>query len=91
MRDIVLTLIFCGLIPMAIWRPWVGALGWVWVSLMSPHRMAYGFIYDAPVAQAVGLATMLGLLLGCLGLMTGGRVQRIGRVIEFCCGDPLRG
>lgn len=63
MRDIVLTLILCGLIPMAIWRPWVGALGWVWVSLMSPHRMAYGFIYDAPVAQAVGLATMLGLLL----------------------------
>jgi probable O-glycosylation ligase (exosortase A-associated) len=29
---------------------------------MSPHRMTYGFMYDAPVAMLTGGATLLGLL-----------------------------
>jgi hypothetical protein len=30
--------------------------------------------------------TLLGLAIGALGLLTGGKVQRAGRVIEFCGG-----
>lgn len=31
-------------------------------------------------------ATMIGLAVGALGLLTGGKVQRHGRVLEFCGG-----
>jgi putative inorganic carbon (hco3(-)) transporter len=62
MRDIGLLLILGIALPVAVFRPWLGALVWVWVSTMSPHRMTYGFMYDAPVAQSVALATMVGLL-----------------------------
>lgn len=63
MRDVALLLILGVALPAAVFRPWIGALAWVWVSTMSPHRMTYGFMYDAPVAQAVALATMVGLLI----------------------------
>jgi putative inorganic carbon (hco3(-)) transporter len=62
MRDIALLLILVAALPVAVFRPWFGALVWVWISTMSPHRMTYGFMYDAPVAQSVALATMVGLL-----------------------------
>ena len=62
MRDIGLALILCVVLPMAFRRPWFGALAWVWISVLSPHRMTYGFMYDAPVAQLIALACMLGLV-----------------------------
>lgn len=62
MRDIALALVLAVLIVMALKRPWIGALAWVWVSSMSPHQMAYGFMLHAPVAQMVALALLCGLL-----------------------------
>jgi probable O-glycosylation ligase (exosortase A-associated) len=35
---------------------------WVWISVMSPHRLAYGFAYDFPFAQIIAIATLAGLL-----------------------------
>jgi len=61
-RDIALALIIAGLMLLALKRPWIGALAWVWVSSMSPHRMAFGFMVEAPVAQVVALALLAGLL-----------------------------
>ena len=62
MRDIVLALLMVGIVPAAFLRPCFGALAWVCVSIMSPHRMTYGFMYDAPVAMALAGAMMLGLV-----------------------------
>lgn len=62
MRDILFTLLMvCGLF-MAFRKPWVGALLWVGVGLMNPHRFTYGFAFDLPWAMLVAGVTMLGLL-----------------------------
>ena len=47
----------------ALRRPWIGVLLWTWLSVMSPHRYAYGFAYDAPVAAVAAISTLLGLLM----------------------------
>jgi putative inorganic carbon (hco3(-)) transporter len=62
MRDIVVMSIVLMLAVVALRRPWIGVLLWVWVSLMNPHRFTYGFAYDAPVAMIAALATLIGFL-----------------------------
>ncbi len=62
MRDLVLSLALAILVPLSAMHPWIGAMCWTWISLMSPHRLTYGFMYDAPVAILVGGATLLGLV-----------------------------
>jgi putative inorganic carbon (HCO3(-)) transporter len=44
-------------------RPWVGVMGWVWLSLMNPHRYCYGFAYDSPLAQFMALSVLAGALM----------------------------
>lgn len=62
MRTIALSIILAVLIPLAVAQPWIGVLGWTWISTMNPHRLTFGFLMTAPVAAAVGGATLLGLL-----------------------------
>lgn len=63
MRDIFITAIVFGMLPIAIKRPWIGALMFVWVSLMTPQRYAFGFAYDFPFAAVIAVCTLLGLLI----------------------------
>ena len=58
MRDIFITMIVLGMIPVTLLRPFVGMLVWTWLSLMSPHRLAWGFAYDYPFVQLMALVTM---------------------------------
>ena len=61
MRDIlIVAIVACGAIA-ALRRPWIGILLWTWLSIMNPHRYAYGFAYSAPVAQIAALATLAGV------------------------------
>lgn len=62
MRDILIMAMVCAGALAALRRPWVGMMVWVWVSIMNPHRYAFGFAYDAPVAQIAAIAVLLGLL-----------------------------
>lgn len=62
MRDLLLAAILAGLVPMSLFRPWVGVLTWVWVSLMSPHLQAFGFMAGKPIAMLVGVATLAGIV-----------------------------
>jgi probable O-glycosylation ligase (exosortase A-associated) len=62
MRDLVLAALIFGAVPFILWRPAIGIYLWVWISVMSPHRMAYGFAYDFPFAQTIAIATMVGML-----------------------------
>ena len=51
MRDLII-IGMVGLAAFAALRsPWIGVMSWTWVSLMNPHRYAYGFAVDAPVAM----------------------------------------
>lgn len=63
MRDIVLLIIFAGLLPACMARPWIGVLTWSWLAFMNPHRLTWGIARDLPFAQAVAIATLLGLLM----------------------------
>ena len=63
MRDLLILAIVFGSIPLILARPWVGILMWYWIGLMVPHRLAWGIAVHFPVAQVVGLAALVGLLL----------------------------
>src|SRR5215470_13386307 len=60
-RDALVLLIIFGSIPIVIRRPYVGALLWVWVGVMNPHRLGWGVAYDFPVALVVACATFIGI------------------------------
>ena len=62
MRDIlVLGMVFTASLY-AIAHPYFGVLAWTWVSVMNPHRLAWGMAVNFPVALTVVVGTMLGLL-----------------------------
>jgi len=63
MRDILVTLIFFGSMTLAFKRPYVAALLWVWIGLMNPHRMGWGFAYDFPFAMIAAAALLLSILI----------------------------
>jgi putative inorganic carbon (HCO3(-)) transporter len=64
LRDlIVFTIVLASLPVIMFWRPHVGALMWVWISMMNPHRLTYGFAYEFPFAMCIAIATLIGLVL----------------------------
>lgn len=62
MRDIVIFGIVVGLALWSLRAPWIGVMNWTWLSLMNPHRYAWGFVVDAPVAAIAAAGTLAGLL-----------------------------
>ena len=62
MRDVVIFAIVFGLVPWMIKRPAIGALVFMWISLMNPHRLAYGPAYDFPFAMVVAVITIGAIL-----------------------------
>jgi probable O-glycosylation ligase (exosortase A-associated) len=44
-------------------RPYWGALLWVWIGLMNPHRLAYGFAYSLPFALATVAVVAVAMLM----------------------------
>lgn len=63
MRDILVTLIVFGSLPLILWRPFYGIVMWTWLGYMNPHRMAWGFSTSMPFAMMVALTTLVALLI----------------------------
>ena len=63
MRDVLFTLVIAGLIPVILWRAHIGVLAWVWLGVMNPHRLTYGFAMDVNWAVVIAAVTILSLLL----------------------------
>lgn len=63
MRDIVLTLIIVSLLPLIFRRPHIGIMMWVWISVMNPHRLTYGFAYSFPWALLIAGITLFSLVI----------------------------
>ncbi|HHH36251.1 MAG TPA: putative O-glycosylation ligase, exosortase A system-associated [Gammaproteobacteria bacterium] len=61
MRDIIVTLIILGALPLVLKHTYVGVLLWSWISYMNPHRLTWGFAYSFPFAMIVGITTLLSL------------------------------
>lgn len=62
MRDILLLGIVLSALPFAIRFTWVAVLLWTWLSIMNPHKLAYGFAYTAPFAAIAAGAALISLL-----------------------------
>lgn len=63
MRDIVIFGIIFGLLPFVFKRPALGALLFTWVSLMNPHRLAYGAAYNFQFAAVIAAVTILSMVI----------------------------
>ena len=62
MRDLIIVgLVVIGSL-IALRRPWVGIMVWTWLSIMNPHRFAWGFAYDFPVAALSAACTLVGFM-----------------------------
>ncbi|WP_151446681.1 putative O-glycosylation ligase, exosortase A system-associated [Lacisediminimonas profundi] len=62
MKDLLVLAITFGSVPLIVWRPWIGIIMWVWLSVMNPHRLGYGVAADWPLAAIVAGVTMMALL-----------------------------
>ena len=62
MRDYVIVAIIVAGAPFCLFRPYVGILLWTWISYFNPHRYGWSFAYNFPVAQVIGLPTLVGAI-----------------------------
>lgn len=62
MRDYVLTAFIFAILPVCLFRPWLGIIAWYWFGIMNPHRNTWDFAYTMPFAMFIGGATLLGAL-----------------------------
>jgi probable O-glycosylation ligase (exosortase A-associated) len=62
MRDLFVTMVVFGSLPLILARPWIGIIMWSWLGYMNPHRLTWGFAYAMPFAQIVALTTLAAML-----------------------------
>ena len=62
MRDLLVTALVFGSIPLIFFRPWTGILVWSWLSYMNPHTLAWGFARTFPFAQLVAICLFVAVL-----------------------------
>ncbi len=60
MRDLVFGPIILALAGYGLLHPWLGILGWTWVSIMNPHAYSWN-LNRAPVAAVIAIAILMGL------------------------------
>jgi len=61
MRDVLVVMIFFIGVMMAFRRPYVAAMLWVWIGLMNPHRMGWGFAYSFPFAMIAAIVLVIAM------------------------------
>ena len=62
MRDLALGPIILALAAYGLLHPWVGILGWTWISVMNPHAYSWR-LSSLPVAAAIAISVLLGVLI----------------------------
>ncbi len=63
MRDVLIFAAIFGLVPMMFKRPAIGAIVFAWISIMNPHRLAYGMAHNFPFAAMVAGITLISVFL----------------------------
>jgi len=62
MRDLFVTMVVLGSLPMILYRPYIGVLMWSWIGYMNPHRLSWGFATDFPFAMIVAVTTLMAMM-----------------------------
>ncbi len=60
MRDIIVALFFVSSIPISLFSPVNGVMLYAFISYMNPHRLAWGFARQLPIAFGIAAATIIG-------------------------------
>ena len=51
-------------IPYILRQPWLGVVVGAWISLMNPHRYAFGFANNFPFALIIAILTVAAVVFG---------------------------
>lgn len=62
MRDLLVASVILGSIPFIFRNPFVGLLMWIWLGIMNPHRLTWGWTYSQPWAEMIALCTFASML-----------------------------
>ena len=62
MRDLSVLGVIVLVAAYALLHPWVGIMGWTWLSLMNPHTLTWE-LRDMPVAAIMAVATLIGIVI----------------------------
>jgi len=63
MRDIfIFTAIIC-IVFATLRKPQIGILGWLWLSVMNPHKESFGWIYTMPILDIIAGATLISVVI----------------------------
>lgn len=63
MRDYAIVTLVFAWIPAILMFPFVGVYAWSWISYMVPQKLGFGFVFTWPLAEIVGIATLVAWLL----------------------------
>jgi probable O-glycosylation ligase (exosortase A-associated) len=63
MRDIILVLVVLASIPLILRKPFFGVLVWIWLGLMNPHRLCWGFATELPFSQIIAVILLISFLI----------------------------
>lgn len=61
-RDLILTLLLIGGLPVAIARPMYGVLIFAWLGIMNPHRLTWSFAEEVPWSLMYSIAATMGFV-----------------------------
>jgi probable O-glycosylation ligase (exosortase A-associated) len=62
LRDVLLFGVMAYFVPKILKHPYIGALAWVVVGVMNPHRLTWGAAYDFQFGMVVAMLTLIGLV-----------------------------
>lgn len=62
MRDFLVLAIILGSVPFCFLNPYFGTLMYVWVTYFNPHRFAWSYAHNFPVAMTIAAPTLAGLV-----------------------------
>lgn len=63
MRDYLVLALVLATLPLALYRPWFGLLGFSWLAYMRPQDLAWGTAAQLPLSKWVALALWLSMIL----------------------------
>ncbi|MEO7493621.1 MAG: putative O-glycosylation ligase, exosortase A system-associated [Massilia sp.] len=63
MRDLFVTIVVFGALPIVFKRPYWGAVLWIWISVMNPHAQGWGFARSFPFAALIAATTLVSLVI----------------------------
>lgn len=63
MSDLFLLIVMCFFIFFGVTRPYIAFSGYIWVDMLAPQTLTYGFLVGKPIAMIMGVLCLFSLVL----------------------------